>query len=82
MLKRIKLWYKLNKFYSIFADALGTVDHVSFKALKDDFVLASCAFDVAEALECYDESDKHSRSMFRWLNSLFTDLYGTNTKIW
>lgn len=83
MLKRLKLYYKLNKFYKIFGEALGTVSGVTMRDLKDDFVLSSCAFDVAEAIEGYaDTFNEDSYTMSRWLGRLFEDLCGKNANIY
>lgn len=77
MFKRLKLYYKLNKFYKIYGEVLGTVSGVTMRDLKSDFVLSSCAFDVAEALEAYPKNDPCP-----WLSTLFTDLCGKNANIY
>ena len=83
MLKRLKLYYKLNKFYQIFGETLGTVSHVKWRDLKDDFVLSSCGFDVGEAIEAQATIfNEESYAMGCWLGRLFEDLCGKNANIY
>lgn len=65
MIKKLMLWYNINKFYKIFGEVLGYTDkyRVSFRNLDNAYM--HFGFDVAEIFEVQQDP---------WLNRLYTSM--------
>ena len=65
MIKKLILWYKINKFYKIFGEVLGYADNyrATFRDLDNAYM--NFGFDIAEILEVEQDS---------WLNKLYTSM--------
>ena len=68
MLKRLILWYKINRFYKTFAPILDwTPSRVRMRDLSNDDCIMSVGFDIYEVMEYHADYAKSCLWLYKYM---------------